>query len=590
MAFDGITLNSIIKELQILVGAKINIIYQPTNNNILISVYRGHSYSINIDTTANNYRIHLTTHTKPNPLNAPNFCMLLRKYLVGSKITNIYMHGLERICYIEFECFNEMNDKVNRTLIIELMGKYSNIVLLNEKGFIIDALKKFDGNGISRDIMPAREYALPSQNKKDFISTTIGEFVSTIMNSEYKTLEIAIPNCFVGICKLFIQSCLDKLHLSNTVNEKSLKEIYNYIHNIIDTTDSCEKFKNDYTISTNIPDSSNNTNHFNNAENKEIIVDTNLVDNSNKFDLGDQDLNINFFLDDFYFEKSENETYVAYRNNLLKILTGTLNKLTKKMSNINDKIASCADMEKYKVYGELLIANIYKFNNTNFDKIVELENYYDNNILVKIPVDTNFSISQNAEKYFKKYNKLKNTLAITQVQKKETSKDLSYLESLVQAIDNCESISDINAVYDEISENILFSDLKVKNRNGKKTANESMIENYIKTTIDGFDVFIGKNNKQNDYLTLKVANENDYWFHTKDIHGSHLILRCNGEMPKLTVIQRCAELTAYYSQAKFSSHVPVDYTLAKYVKKPHKSAPGYVIYTHNKTIYVDPKS
>ena len=260
------------------------------------------------------------------------------------------------------------------------------------------------------------------------------------------------------------------------------------------------------------------------------------------------------------------------------------------MSNINDKIASCADMEKYKVYGELLIANIYKFNNTNFDKIVELENYYDNNILVKIPVDTNFSISQNAEKYFKKYNKLKNTLAITQVQKKETSKDLSYLESLVQAIDNCESISDINAVYDEISENILFSDLKVKNRNGKKTANESMIENYIKTTIDGFDVFIGKNNKQNDYLTLKVANENDYWFHTKDIHGSHLILRCNGEMPKLTVIQRCAELTAYYSQAKFSSHVPVDYTLAKYVKKPHKSAPGYVIYTHNKTIYVDPKS
>lgn len=570
MAFDGITLNSIIKELQVLVGAKVNNIYHPSNNNILINVYRGHHYSINVDTTANNYRIHLTSHIKPNPLNAPNFCMLLRKYLVGSKIIRVYMQNLERICYIEFECFNEMNDKVHRTLAIELMGKYSNIVLLNEKNYIIDALKKFDGNGISRDIMPTRKYELPIQNKYDFINTSVDRFVEIIKTSEYKSLESAISNCFVGISRLFIQSCLNYLCMSNTISDKSLKEIYQYINSIISSSPYCVKFKNDFTICLN--------NDINNFYSLNVPIKTDKLST----------LKVNSFIDEFYYEKTETELFTAYRNNLLKILTGTLNKLIKKMNNINDKIESCNEMEKYKVFGELLIANIYKYSNNNYEQIIELENYYDYNNLVKISVDPNLSISQNAEKYFKKYNKMKNTLAITQVQKKETSKELSYLESLVQSLDNCETISDIDAIYDEISENILFCDLKIRNNKNKKVT-ISTVENYIKTSIEEYSVFIGKNNKQNDYLTLKVANENDYWFHTKDIHGSHLILRCNGEMPKLSVIKRCAELASYHSQAKFSSHVPVDYTLVKYVKKPHGSAPGYVIYTHNKTIYVDPQ-
>ena len=246
-------------------------------------------------------------------------------------------------------------------------------------------------------------------------------------------------------------------------------------------------------------------------------------------------------------------------------------------------------MEKHKLYGELLISNIYRLEdlsnnnanikylgeeNENNKAIVTMENYYDNNNFVDIEIDTNLTVSQNAEKYFKKYNKMKNTLEIVSVQKKQTNTELNYLESLIQELDNCQNISDVDEVYDEISANILFNDLNFKNKRKKSNKeNPSMLNNYIKLQVDGYNVCIGKNNKQNDYLTLKVANDNDYWFHAKDIHGSHLILRCNGEMPKISTIKKCAELCAYYSKAKFSSHVPVDYTLIKYVKKPHGANP-----------------
>ena len=566
MAFDGITLHTIIKELQVLIDGKINQIYEPNKNCIVLNVYNKKSYSLLIDISATDYRINLTNHSMQNPIKAPNFCMLLRKYLSGSKISKIYMNELERIAYIEFECFNEMNDRVIRTLIIELMGKYSNIILANENLYIIDALKKFDGNGISRDIMPARKYQLPTSNKNDFLSLDDKGFANICLSSDYKSLDASISSLFTGFSKLFIQSCIDTLKLSNTLSEKSLYSIYKYINNLCNSDSnniSCKPFKNNYTV----------------------MYDSSKVSNSL--------LEVNTFIDEYYYNKSENEYYVNYKNSLLKLLSSTLDKLVKKLNNINDKIDSCSNIEQMKLFGELLLANTYKFKEPFLSKYVEVENYYDNNNLVKIPIDSSLNISKNADKYFKKYNKMKNTLSVTKIQKIETSKELDYLESLIYALDNCKNISDINDIYNELSENIIFSNLALKNSNKNKVNKKediSSLNNYIKIKIDDFDVFIGKNNKQNDYLSLKIANSNDYWFHTKDIHGSHVILRCNGIMPKLTTIQKCAEFAAYYSQAKFSSHVPVDYTLAKYVKKPRGSVPGYVIYTNEKTMYVDPVS
>ena len=279
MAFDGITLNAVVNELQILKGAKVNSINQPDKNSIVISVYNGNNFAINIDTSANNYRIHLTTHSRKNPLNALNFCMCLRKQLNRAKIDSIYMKDLERICYIKFSTYNEMNDLVNKTLIIELMGKYSNIILVNENFKIIDALKKFDNFDVlnhsenfdslkkeksndglhslknesfekgnhsnndgliekSRGIMPGREYIEPVDEKYNFKKTSENEFIEIIEKSSYKTLESAIPNLFTGISKLFVQNIINALELTNTISRKSLKNIYEYINEIIDCSNS----------------------------------------------------------------------------------------------------------------------------------------------------------------------------------------------------------------------------------------------------------------------------------------------------------------------------------------------------------------
>ncbi|MBR3325313.1 MAG: NFACT family protein [Clostridia bacterium] len=572
MAFDGITLYSVINELKTLVGGKVNQVHQPNNSNITFNIYSKKNYLLNIDTSANNYRIHISNHTNPNPYKAPNFCMLLRKYLIGAKIKRIYMKNLERICYIDFDCFNEMNDMITRTLIIELMGKYSNIVLLNEKHIIIDALKKFDtknpfeqSHSSARSIMPARKYIEPQETKTEIQSISLDQFKTIISESEYKTLETAIPNLFTGISKMFIQGSLEKLHLSNTIGHKNLIELFNYINDILSAPSLayCDNFKNNY----------------------------NIYCSKEKTDKFSNNLKINNFLDEYYFEKNENEIFYQYRNNLLKVLSGTLDKLTNKLNNINNKIKSCENMDIVQLYGELLIANIYRFQNIH-DDYVEVENYSNNNEIIKINIDSNLSISQNAEKYFKKYNKMKNTLRIAEIQKKETNLELKYLETLINQLDYCDSIDEVDSIYNKISENILFSDIKFKKKNNTKKykQNENSLTNYMKLKIDNFDVYIGKNNKQNDYLTTRVASDNDYWFHTKDIHGSHLILRCNGEMPKLSTIKQCAKLASYYSKAKFSSHVPVDYTLVKNVKKPHGAVPGYVIYTNNKTIFVEPES
>lgn len=564
MAFDGLILNSIVNELQILKNGKVNRIYEPNCDEIVFNIYvNGKTYNLDIDINANSYRINLTKISKNNPYVAPNFCMLLRKYLAGSRICRIYTNGLERIVYIEFECFNEMNDKITRTLIIELMGKYSNIILVNHEFYIIDALKKHDVQDLSntaRSIMPTRKYIFPKNSKIEFLSLNLNDFLNFCLSKDVHVIDLLISNTFIGISKLFIQSTIEKLKISNTVNKENLMEIYEYIHQILECTSTyCDSYKNSYSLF--------------------------LDKNTNK-----EDLQINYFLDDFYYSKSCEELYKSYKNNILKIINITLDKITKKIDNINAKLESCKDLDKYKIYGELLIANIYRIDTLKInDDFVILENYYNNNNLLKIPVDNNISTSQNAEHYFKKYNKLKNTLEIVRFQKKDALRELDYIESLIYAIENADSIQSLDNIYEEISESILFNDHMKKN-NSKKLKEVSSLDNYLRLNIDGYTVLVGKNNRQNDYLTTKIANDKDYWFHAKDIHGSHVILRNNEDTPKLNTLMKCAQIAAYYSKAKFSSNVPVDYTLIKYVKKPSSAVPGYVIYTNQKTLYVDPDS
>ena len=552
MAFDGITTKSVIAELQdILIGGKINKIFEPTKNEIILNIYNKENYTLLLSTNPDYCRINLTTHTKPNPQNAPNFCMLLRKYLIGGKIIDISNYDLERTIQIKFECYNELNDLVIRKLFIQIMSRQSNIILTNENNIIIDALKHFD------NILPANPFEFVKISKKSFLELENFNTFKSLVNNQ--NLLKFLPDTFIGFSKNFIKQILLTENISSeNYSNSDLEKIYTYIKNIIDNLGtqsiSLEIKNNDYYIA-----------------------------------LKEAKNTINYQLDEFYFEKEQRSVFISSRNNLLRIVSGSLKKIYKKLENINTKLKECENMDNYRVYGELLTANLYKINSHENLSEITLENYYNENVPITIPLDNKINVHKNIEKYFKKYNKLKNALVIVGEQKKEAEKEIDYIESIVFSLENAKNIDDIIDIYSEISENIITKKEIFKNNKNKISKKKPKEKEIIlqSQNIDGFTVYIGKNNVQNDYLSLKFANKNDIWFHTQKIHGSHILLRNPGneEIPD-NVLYKCAELAKENSKGNLSSNIPVDYCLAKFVKKTPGAKPGLVIYTNYKTIFV----
>lgn len=388
-----------------------------------------------------------------------------------------------------------------------------------------------------------------------------------------------ISNKFNGISRSFVKSVIAQLNIEN-VDEDGLKNIFNYINEIIYSADTLDlSFE-----------------YIKNEDN--IIKDYCLVKGNH-----DTSFSLNFFIDDFYYNKETDSTFKAYRDSVLKLILSTLKKYNTRLLHINDKLKECDNMDTFRIYGELLTANLYKLKNTNSESIT-VDNYYDNNKPITIPLDKRYSPSVNAKMFFKKYSKLKNALKIVSEQKIDTINELDYIESIIYELENCKTIDDVSSVYDEISENIIFKDKFAKLKDKKKskikkskfTKNKNVNFNPIKYVIDDFTFLVGRNNVENDYLTLKYAHKNDIWFHTKDIHGSHCILvldnpnSSNFKEPDDNILIKCAEIAAFHSKAKNSSNVPVDYCEVKYVKKPNGSKPGMVIYSHNKTLSVEPKN
>lgn len=571
MAFDGIVTKSIIDELNILIDCKIDKIYEPNKNTIILGLYGNKTnYALNICIDSSNYRINLTTHSKTNPNVAPNFCMLLRKYLIGSYVRSIEMNGLERVISFNLETLNDFNELVCKKLVIELMGKHSNIILLDENGTIIDSIRHYSKSSSSyRDVFPNRKYEFPKIEKLDFLSiSNFEDFYNAIKTDlENKTLDKVISDKFNGISKSFINYHIQNLNI-NIPNTEDLKRLFNLIKNIL---------------------SNNNLEFITLKDNEDNVKDYILsLSKKNK-----NDLSLNFFLDDYYSLKEDNEAFKSYRNSILKLILDTLKKYNKRLENICIKLSECEDLDKYKLFGELLTSNLYKFNSQNLDS-VDIENYYDNNNIITIPLDKKYPVSINARHYFKKYNKLKNALEIVTKQKQETLIDLNYLESIIYELENSSSISDVQDIFEEISENDLFKtglSKKQKNKkNSKKNKSKSVSFNPIVYEIENYKVYVGRNNKENDMLTLKFADKNDIWFHTKDIHGSHVILKLNSTKDMISddILLKCAEIAAKHSKGKNSNNVPVDYCKVQYVKKPNKSKPGMVIYSNNKTLYVNP--
>lgn len=576
MAFDGIVTKAIATELSELNGARIDKVFQPTKNEIILGLYLNKkNYALNICIDSQNCRINLTTNSKPNPQVAPNFCMLLRKNLIGLKLKNIITFDLERLVILEFEGFDELDDIISKKLIIELMGKHSNIILLDDANIIIDSLrhiKEIDEN--YRDILPHTKYSYPTSNKCSFLELKdFEDFKNHLDISDIGTFPTQISNTFNGISKGFINSIIKKLEIKD-LTVSNLELIYNYIKNIIDNIGT-------------------NNLSFKKVKNQEGIIKDYFLVNSKST----KPFELNFFIDDFYYSKETSEAFRNYRNTLLKLILDTLKKYNKRLYNINEKLHECDDMEKYRIYGELITANLYRIPNKNLEEI-ELENYYDNNNKILIKLDKRYSPSINAKRFFKKYSKLKNALAIVSEQKKDTLKELDYIESIVYELESSTSIDELTSIFDEISENDIFKEKTSRVNNTKKskikksklTKNKEVSFNPIKYNVEGYTVLVGRNNKENDYLTLKYASKNDIWFHTKDFHGSHTILKITNNLPypNFDILVETAKIAAQHSKAKNSSNVPVDYCEVKYVKKPSGSRPGMVIYTNNKTLNVNP--
>ena len=582
MAFDGIVTKAITSELSQLAGARIDKVFEPNKNTIVLGMYQnGINYALNICIDSQYCRINLTTHQKSNPQVAPNFCMLLRKNLIGLKLKNIITFDLERLIILEFEGFDDLDDIISKKLVIELMGKHSNIILLDDSNIIIDSLrhiKEIDEN--FRDILPHTKYSFPTSDKLSFLELKdFEDFKQHLIASSKDSILVdelpsKIANTFNGISKNFINVIIKKLNIID-ITDDSLKKIFDYTNKIISNigTDNLS---------------------FETIKNADGIVKDYFLVSEN---ISNQPFKLNFFIDDFYFNKETNEQFKNYRNTLLKLILDNLKKYKKRLYNIDEKLKECEDMDKFRLYGELITSNLYRIPNKNVDK-VELENYYDNNAKIAINLDKRFLPSINAKRFFKKYSKLKNALIIVSEQKADTLKELDYIESVVYELESCSTIEEVAAIYEEISENDIFkektsSKLSKKNSKVKKsklTKNKTVSFNPIKYTIDGYTVFVGRNNKENDYLTLKFANKNDIWFHTKDFHGSHTILKIDNSLPYPSndILVKVAELAAKHSRACNSSNVPVDYCEVKFVKKPSGSKPGMVIYTNNKTINVTP--
>ena len=587
MAFDGIVTKKVTDELKNLIDYKIDKIYQPDKNTIILGIYGNFTnLALLACISPNNYRIHLTTHTIKNPTIAPNFCMLLRKYILGYKVKNIYTKSLERIVFIELENLENPDKISKKTLVIELMGKHSNIILLDENGVIIDSIRHTSTEeNAQRDIYPTARYFEPASNKLNLLETkNFEDFykkleynnaenskdTANFFDSNYKSIVKSIADEFNGIGITNLNTLANTVFENDTSSYHSSKNIAHILY------DKIIEFINEKNLTIKITVMKN-----------KVPKDYCLCKNQNnktKFSL-------NFALDDFYFSKETNELFTNYRNTLLNIILSTLKKYEKRLTNIDEKLSECAEMNKYKLYGELIVANLYKIPNYKVSSI-SLENYYDNNSPVEIPLDKKYTPQHNAKRFFKKYNKLKNALEIVSVQKEETLEDINYIESIVYELDNCSNLDDVQEVYNEISENEIFKNMassKSKKNDSKKTKqmtkNKFASFNPLKFVIDGYTIYVGRNNKENDYLTNKFASKNDIWFHTKDIHGSHVILKTiSGEIVPDNIIFEAAKLAASHSKAKNSSNVPVDYCLVKYVKKIPRNKPGLVTYKNNKTI------
>ena len=573
MAFDGITIAAMVKELNTsLKGGRINKIAQPESDELLITV-RGQDGQKRLLLSASPSLplLYFTSKNRISPLTAPNFCMLLRKHIGSARITDITQPGMERVVQFHLEHLNELGDVCHKILIMELMGKHSNLIFCDDKGMILDSIKHVSSNMSSvREVLPGREYFIPrTQDKLDPLTITEEEFISTICQRPLPAAK-AIYSSLTGISPVMAQevcfrASIDGNDSMQSLNEAARTHLYHTFARIMDQVKEGSFtpniiFRGDEPVEYGVLDFQQYGPEY----------------HSVSFDSVSQML-------ETYYASRDLITRIRQKSaDLRRIVQTALERNRKKLMLQQKQMKDTEKKDKYKIYGELI--NTYGYGLEEGVKSFKALNYYTNEEST-IPLDPQLTPQENSKKYFDRYQKLKRTQEALEEQIKETTEEIQHLESISNALDIAREESDLSQIKEELTE---FGYIKkhYTSKKGAKMQTKSKPFHYISS--DGYDIYVGKNNYQNDELTFKFASGNDWWFHAKKMPGSHVVVKTkDGTLPDRT-FEEAGSLAAYYSQGRTAPKVEIDYLQKKNVKKPAGAKPGFVVYYTNYSLMAVP--
>lgn len=577
MSLDGAFLHCVKRELESLIGARVDKVYQPSREEIVISLRQLGSADkgakkLLFSARGGSARVHLTNAEFDNPSAPPMFCMLLRKRLGGGKLSAVRQDGLERILYFDFECTSEIGDPVVNTLTIEVMGRYSNIILMSEER-VIDSVKRVTDEDVTdeskiRRILPNIVYETPPRpNRLSLLEAAPDDIISEV-TSKSGRLAKALAETLEGIAPIFAREAAfyaanDVDAVANALTDEQKRRLADFLTNAKAALNGSGAF-------TLLTDETGKKKDFS-------FVEIDQYGNAMRSERFDTACGL---LDEFYTAADSSERAKQRARDLLKTLNNAYSRVARKLELQKKELAECAEREKFKICGDLVNANIYRLEK-GMTKCV-LDDFYTGEQR-EIPLDARLTPSQNAQKYYAEYRKL-DTAEKKLTELIESGKnELAYLDSVLDSVRRAQTDPELAEIRRELCEQGYLRAAKGAERIAKKPSEPLKFR-----SSDGFEILVGRNNRQNDILTLKTAKATDIWLHTKDIAGSHVIIKTNGQLPPERTIFEAAQLAAFHSKGRSGSGVPVDYVPVKFVKKPAGAKPGMVIFTNNRTLYVTP--
>ncbi|MDD5952395.1 MAG: NFACT RNA binding domain-containing protein [Oscillospiraceae bacterium] len=580
MALDGIFLRHLRQEIEETAqNAKVDKIYQPNREELVLSLRtRYETYKLLLSARANSARVHFTTESIENPKQPPMLCMLLRKRLTSAKLVKVRQNELERVLFLDFDVYNELGDLVRLTLVIEIMGRYSNVIFLDGNGVILDALKRVDEDMSSeRLVLPGLPYRSPPPQHKLSLLETAPEQVLHIMeeSAKQRSLSNQLLDTLQGVSPVVCRELESRVcgAVPTTVPLLSAPQRQVLLSLLKDLADKAKEVSGTPFLAVNVTTGK--------------PLDFSFLPITQYGALGQcrEEPSFSALLDDFYQERDRLERMKVKTQGLHRVLTTASERLSRKVNLQQGELRQCTQREQLKICGDLINANLYRLKKG--DTLVSLCNFYEpEQPMVAVKLNPLLTPSQNAQKYYKEYRKAKTAEEKLQEQIAMAQEELQYLDTVQEELSRASTEQELSEIRQELLEQGYIRQTKQKKQKGKIPAASAPMEF---SSSDGFRILVGRNNRQNDRLTMKMANNNDLWLHVKDHPGSHTVIVSDHKAISETAILEAAQIAAYFSRCRESSQVPVDYTEVRHVSKPNGAKPGMVIYTHQKTVYVTPK-